>query len=742
MSSIGRRQLLQFTGSVLATLGLSQLDVRRQGQRYGKVLAQSTPRKLALLVGINKYPQTERFSQLRGCVNDVELQRQLLVYRFGFQDSDIKTLTDDQASRQGILEAFEEHLIKQAKPGDVVVFHFSGHGSRIADPESIAPDHLNSTLVPADDSPLSSQGNVHDIMGHTLFLLMFALREKTENVTVVLDSCHSGGATRGNIRIRAVRGGADIKASLGEFEYQQQWLKQLKLSREDFRKKVREGVATGVAIASARRNQLAADYEFSGFYAGAFTYFLTQDLWLRTDSVERVIDRVKSHLSYLGNQIPQIDAQPSSRNEKKPTYFSDQINFPAEAVITELNGNRAKLWLGGIPRDSIDAFGQGAVLVTVSSNRRIGSTEVELISRNGLTGEAIVKGTAQRGELLQEFTRVIPNDWQLCIGLDPSLGADASVAQQALQKLNHLAAIPWRSSSELYPQEVHYILSRMTAAYRQQLPKEHQEELPPEGSIGLFSPALELIPKSFDKPGETVEQAISRLRTKLKSLLAARIIKMTLNANSSRLNLEVTMTLQGQEGQLFGHAFTPRGCGENKACAPNDTQQRLEPQPRQLLVGTPLQFQVTNREKSSLYLGILLIDPSEGITVLFPNEFQPLPDAQRDQVMRIEPNQTLLFPSSKDKFQLVPEEPGRGEVLVIASQKPLTSALLRLQSLALNRGQQRGILTTRGDMAVDVVSDLINDVSGTQRESPRVRQGVSTSQLAALLIAFEVVKKA
>lgn len=71
MSHIKRRQFLQFASSTLATIGLSQLDLFKQGDRYGKVLAQSTSRKLALLVGINRYPQTKRFSNLEGCLNDV-----------------------------------------------------------------------------------------------------------------------------------------------------------------------------------------------------------------------------------------------------------------------------------------------------------------------------------------------------------------------------------------------------------------------------------------------------------------------------------------------------------------------------------------------------------------------------------------------------------------------------------------------------------------------------------------------
>jgi hypothetical protein len=190
-SQLKRRQFIQYAaGSALATMGISHLDIMEQGERYSQVLAQSTPRKLALLVGINQY--SGEIGPLQGCVNDVLLQRELLIHRFGFNPKDILTVTDTQATRKGILTAFEEHLIKQAKPGDVVVFHFSGHGSRISDKPSCDEIALklsdvctNSTIMSIDSR---SQGAVGHIMGHTVFLLMSAL--KTENVTVVLDSCH------------------------------------------------------------------------------------------------------------------------------------------------------------------------------------------------------------------------------------------------------------------------------------------------------------------------------------------------------------------------------------------------------------------------------------------------------------------------------------------------------------------------------------------------------------------------
>ena len=96
MSLIKRRHFLQSTGAALAALGLSQYDIFHQANKYGRVLAQNTNRKLALLVGINEY--NNELTPLAGCVNDIDMQQQLLINRFGFHPKDIITLTDAQAT--------------------------------------------------------------------------------------------------------------------------------------------------------------------------------------------------------------------------------------------------------------------------------------------------------------------------------------------------------------------------------------------------------------------------------------------------------------------------------------------------------------------------------------------------------------------------------------------------------------------------------------------------------------------
>jgi hypothetical protein len=403
MSRISRRQFCQFAGGTLASLGLSQLNITRQADRYGQVLAKSTPRKVALLVGINQYRYPDALS---GCVTDVALQRQLLMYRFGFKSQDIHTLIDEKATRKNILGAFEEYLINQVKPGDVVVFHYSGHGSQIYDPEPTFVNAengkigLNSTFVPVDSQlPAgypNSGGVVQDIMGHTLFLLMSAV--PTENITVVLDSCFSGGGTRNDFKVRSRNGGKNILVSPDEKSYQKRWLSRLKLSHSEFVEGYRKGVAKGVVLAATDPYQLAADAQLNGFNAGAFTYLLTQHLWQQDSTVKDSIAQVTQDIPKDYNQTPRYDVKVGSGYESQPVYFIKPGNPPAQAVITSVQGNRAKLWLGGLDVEDVD---DGTEFTIIGASGR-SAGKVTLKSRDGLVGEAIVQGVVKPGALLQK----------------------------------------------------------------------------------------------------------------------------------------------------------------------------------------------------------------------------------------------------------------------------------------------------------------------------------------------------
>jgi len=152
--------------------------------------------KLALLVGINKY---KAVNGLSGCVADVRNMQGLLRGKFDFPDDSIRVLTDEQATHAAIVQAFKDHLIGRAADNAVVVFHYSGHGSRMKDPTGKSPSGEISTIVPHD----SRTEGVYDISADELRGLFSLLTEKTKNVTFIFDSCHSGMALKDVATARA-----------------------------------------------------------------------------------------------------------------------------------------------------------------------------------------------------------------------------------------------------------------------------------------------------------------------------------------------------------------------------------------------------------------------------------------------------------------------------------------------------------------------------------------------------------
>jgi len=91
---------------------------------------------LATLVGCN-YTGTPY--ELQGCINDVHAMRAVLLDRFGFTPGDVTVLTDDHdrgrgagvlPTGAGVKRALAD-MVARAAPGDVLFFHFSGHGTLV-----------------------------------------------------------------------------------------------------------------------------------------------------------------------------------------------------------------------------------------------------------------------------------------------------------------------------------------------------------------------------------------------------------------------------------------------------------------------------------------------------------------------------------------------------------------------------------------------------------------------------------
>jgi hypothetical protein len=151
------------------------------------------PRRWAVVVGVGDYVNygDEQGGDLPGAANDARNMRDVLVARWGFRPDGVRMLLDAEATREGIRQALAEWLPSVARPGDLIVFYYSGHGSQVFDRDGDETDGLDETLCPADVMRNSSRLDIKDDeLGGWLRAL------PTRNVTVILDACHSGTATR------------------------------------------------------------------------------------------------------------------------------------------------------------------------------------------------------------------------------------------------------------------------------------------------------------------------------------------------------------------------------------------------------------------------------------------------------------------------------------------------------------------------------------------------------------------
>ena len=134
-------------------------------------------RVLGLFVGITAY----HGGPLYGCADDARLLKKALRARHLLDEADSILLTDAQATRAAFLDALRR-LAARARPEDVVIVFYSGHGNaQAAPPGSTELDGLDETLSLFDDSLTDTD-------------LAAALEPMTAGTVILaLDSCHSGG---------------------------------------------------------------------------------------------------------------------------------------------------------------------------------------------------------------------------------------------------------------------------------------------------------------------------------------------------------------------------------------------------------------------------------------------------------------------------------------------------------------------------------------------------------------------
>ena len=371
-------------------------------------MTNSTPNFHALLIGINFYfphrlPEGNCYKNLKGCVQDINHVETYLKNTFNLTPDQIIKLTATASDNpeqpqeppellptyENIVNKFKEVTAK-AQPQDLVYIHYSGHGGRA---KTIYEDikgfaGLDEALVPCD----IGQPNSRYLRDLELAKLLDDMVQKQLAVTVVFDSCHSGGASRDLGEDEDARGYNFIDMTDRPKD-------SLVAPPEEFAQMSRNIVTNSrggtvadslfptpngyTLIAACRDNELAYEKVFEGTERnGALTYFLLKAL--RQFGAEISAQELYDRISNLVNNDFQRQS-PMLIGETERTFFGAQtvkVSRTAPVMKVDITKNQVQLRMGqasGIKRGvCFDVFKFGTRNFQDSQNKIATVKVVEL----------------------------------------------------------------------------------------------------------------------------------------------------------------------------------------------------------------------------------------------------------------------------------------------------------------------------------------------------------------------------
>lgn len=320
----------------------------------------------ALLVGIDYYGANNLFKNLRGCARDIDLVAGYLQNCLKVPESNIWKLTSPfeensslskirlarkevKPTYENIVNAFNE-ITAIAKKAEQVYIHYSGHGGRALTiyPELKGEGLDDESIVPCD---ISSSGNRY-LRDVEIATLIKRLTDKGCIVTVIFDSCHSGGATRGDCAIRgsenngidtAPRNQDSLVASRQELLHNWRILTQNDSSESRVWLPKTEDY---VFLAACRPSEFAYEYAISNNSSkrnGALTYWMIDTLSSSTSPLtyRSLYNRVKGMVqSKFPQQLPMLTG-----NGDRQVFGVDTEFIPYTVNVVKVSDNQQEITL-------------------------------------------------------------------------------------------------------------------------------------------------------------------------------------------------------------------------------------------------------------------------------------------------------------------------------------------------------------------------------------------------------------
>ncbi|NEP43014.1 MAG: DUF4384 domain-containing protein, partial [Okeania sp. SIO2H7] len=547
------------------------------------------------------------------------------------------------------------------------------------------------------------------------------------------------------------------------------------------RQPINQSQLPGLILNASRDNQFATETDWNGFSSGLFTYALTQNLWHTTPATKLQISFAQS-TSFV-EQLAGTYQQPELKEatEKSIAQFTKKATItpvatpyqnlltplspPASGVVNSVedNGKTATLWLGGLPINVLDAVTYNSLFTTVPSsdlNSNNYQFKLQIRSRSGLKAKASIiietnnsqelseqekqkfengenlnnqtqKNTQTSspnpqllaGEMVREKIRILPKPTELTIALDRELSrierVDATSGFSAESQVTVVNNI----------QAADYIFSRVPETTIAQslsapLPSMYQ------GRYALFSLGEVLIPSSVGEGGEggeAVKVAVQRLSSQLKTLLAAKILRLTRNESSTQIKVRSNFATITPKAKIVMRRETLGVSNEAKfktnieGVGSFGVSDGLLTLP----IGSRIQCRLYNDGDRPVYFMLFSLDSSGCILVLDPAASnQSLNNNESSETgLVISPEDSVNmppvisnFPRDTESFgwKLIGPE-GLAESLIICSYQPFKETIA-----ALNREVRQA----RND---GVIQEVLNPLNVAQAV---LRDLQSASQLA------------
>ncbi|KAG6913333.1 hypothetical protein DXG01_007621 [Tephrocybe rancida] len=243
------------------------------------IIHSPAPSLFALIIGISKYRHPE-VPDLPGAANDANTVKRFLTSEVGISKERIVNLRDEQATWRTILEALHKLARESAiSMQDPILIYYAGHGAEAPSPvpgwEASSPNGMIQMLVPHDFTFEGSKEH----RGQGIFdinlsqILEEIARNKSDNITVILDCCHLGSGTRKHAsnRTLAVRGinlppKYSIPVDLLGMETSGGLIHKIRATR-----------SSHVLLAACKQGQYAMEREGCGVFTLAFLTLLKQE---------------------------------------------------------------------------------------------------------------------------------------------------------------------------------------------------------------------------------------------------------------------------------------------------------------------------------------------------------------------------------------------------------------------------------------------------------------------------------